>query len=55
MDADDDTLEDLDAGPVALDDLDVDLDGVTGAEGGDVVTLRGVAELGDDGGGWGCS
>ena len=34
--ADDDTLEDLDAGAVTLDDLDVHLDGVTGAERGDV-------------------
>src|SRR6476469_2471673 len=46
--ADHDALEDLDAGAVALDDLDVDLDGVTGAEGRDVVALDGVAELGNE-------
>jgi hypothetical protein len=50
VDADHDALEDLDAGAAALDDLDVDLDGVTGAEGGDVVALDGVAEVGDQGG-----
>src|SRR5688572_18173848 len=48
VDADHDTLEDLDPGPVALDDLHVHLDGVTRAEAGDVVALRGVAELGED-------
>src|SRR3954447_3510070 len=43
VDTDHDTLEDLDAGPRALDDLDVHLDGVTGAELGKVGTLAGVA------------
>src|SRR5215207_2150317 len=47
VDPDDDALEDLDAGAVALDDLDVHLDGVTGAEGRDVVALDGIAEIGD--------
>ena len=34
--ADDDALEDLDTGTVALGDVDVHLDGVAGGEGGDV-------------------
>src|ERR671920_2106804 len=38
--ADDHTLEDLDAGAVALDHADVHLDGVTRAELGDVVAQR---------------
>src|SRR5215210_1443630 len=38
--ADDHTLEDLDAGAVALDDADVHLDGVPGAEARDVVAQR---------------
>src|SRR5690349_6166504 len=42
---DDDTLEDLDAGAGALDDLHVDVDGVTGAEGGDVLAQGGLVEL----------
>src|SRR5947208_5306929 len=46
--ADHDTLEDLDAGPVALDDLDVHLHGVTGTEGRDVVTLARIVELVQD-------
>src|SRR5699024_2488632 len=37
VDADDHALEDLDTAAVALDDLDVHLHGVTGAEAGDVV------------------
>src|SRR4029079_14871345 len=37
-----------DARAVALDDLDVDLDGVAGAEVGDVVALRSVGQLVDD-------
>ena len=41
-------LEDLDPGAGALDDLDVDLDGVTGPEVRDVGALHRVAELGDD-------
>src|SRR3954452_4991118 len=42
--ADDDTLEDLDAGAVALDHADVHLDGVTRAEGRDVVAQRSGVE-----------
>ena len=38
--ANDDTLEDLDAFLGALDDLDVHVDGVAGAEGRDVVAQR---------------
>src|SRR5690606_26078316 len=38
--SDHDALERLDAGAVALDDLDVHLDGVAGTEVGDVVTQR---------------
>src|SRR3954451_15207711 len=38
--ADHDALEDLDAGPVALDHADVHLDGVAGTERGDVVAQR---------------
>src|ERR687893_3120386 len=38
--ADHDALEDLDAGAVTLDDPGVHLDGVTGAEGGNVGALR---------------
>ena len=43
--ADDDTLEDLDARAGALDDLDVDLDGVAGTEGGDIAAHRRLVEL----------
>jgi hypothetical protein len=42
---DDDALEDLDTGAVAFDDLDVDLDRVTGAEGGDVGLHRRLVEF----------
>src|SRR3954451_16465540 len=42
---DDDPLEHLDAGPVALDHPHVHLDGVTGAEGGDVGPQRGGVEV----------
>src|SRR3954447_26409120 len=48
LDSDHDALEHLDAGAVALDDLDVDLDGVAGAEGGDVVAQRGGGQRVDD-------
>ena len=48
LDADADALEDLDAGAVALDDLDVHLEGVAGAELGDVVALGGGGERVDD-------
>src|SRR3954463_8205672 len=47
LEADHDALEDLDARARALGDLDVDLDGVAGAELGKVVALGGVAQLGD--------
>src|SRR5690348_11890894 len=47
LEPDHDALEDLDAGAGALRDLDVDLDGVAGAELGKVVALGGVAEVGD--------
>src|SRR3954466_6920629 len=40
-------LEDLDAGARAFGDLDVDLDGVSGPEVGEVVALGGVAQVGD--------
>src|SRR5690606_12841442 len=43
--ADDHALEDLDPGAGALNDLDVHLDGVTGAEVGDVVSQRRLVEL----------
>ena len=42
---DDDPLEDLDPGPVSLDDPDVHLHGVTGAEGGDVVRSEAASRL----------
>ena len=42
--ADDDTLEDLDAGAGALDDLHVDLHGVAGTEVGDVGAQRGCVD-----------
>ncbi len=48
VDADHDALEDLDTRAAALDDLHVDLDGVTGAEGRDVVALVDIADLGKD-------
>ena len=42
---DDDALEDLDARARALDDLDVDVDRVTGAEGRDVLADGGLVDL----------
>src|SRR4051812_47570287 len=48
LDPDADALEDLDARAVALDDLDVHLEGVAGAELGDVVALGGGGERVDD-------
>src|SRR4051812_44228455 len=48
LDPDADALEHLDAGAVALDDLDVDLEGVAGTEVGDVVAAGGGGERVDD-------
>src|SRR3954451_22596448 len=48
LDADADTLEDLQSRAVALDDLDVHLEGVAGAERGKVVAPRGSSERVDD-------
>ena len=51
--ADADALEDLDTGAVALDDLDVDLEGVAGAEIGNVVAdARGGERVDDVGHAW---
>src|SRR3954471_17318844 len=47
LDPDHDALEDLDPRARALGDLDVDLDGVAGAELREVVALGGVAQVGD--------
>src|SRR5690606_25974026 len=46
--AEHDALEDLDARAIALDDVDVDLDGVTGAELGDVAAERRLVDGIDD-------
>src|SRR5690606_9337356 len=46
--ADDDALEDLDTGAAALDDVHVHLDGVAGAELGDVGTQRGGVDVVED-------
>src|SRR5690606_15150178 len=43
--ADDDALEDLDTRARAFDDVDVHLDGVASAEGGDVVAERRLVEI----------
>src|SRR5262249_28182437 len=46
---DDDALEDLDPGAAALDDADMNLQGVTGPEVRDVVTDLGLLQLGNRG------